>query len=281
MQPMGNICQEGRSDTSDQKSGVVILNDCNKVCYKYYVLYYPLARQLLIIYGIMKVLIIITIIYLCSVFSVTAEEEYIFVVRKGDTARSITERCLIRPTAWERVVQYNYILKPGNLIRVPAELIKSEGKAFLSSVFGDVKVKSARSGEWSPAIDGLILRKDDILRTGPDSGVVLRMGREDQAILRSETEIVFEPYRKLFAGKANRITINAGTILASTRKRADRKIRFEIRTPDSEVELTGTMIRAKVNSNGKTQFEVLHGETVIRSGGREVVVGGESGIRVE
>jgi len=229
----------------------------------------------------MKAIIIITIVSLCSVFSATAEEDYFFVVRKGDTARTVTDRYLVRPTAWERVVQYNYILKPGNLIRVPAELIESEGKAFLSSVFGDVKVKSAGVGEWEPAINGLILRKDDIVRTGIDSGAVMKMGREDRAILRSETEVVFEPYKKLLSGKANRITVNAGTILASTRKREDREFRFEIRTPDSEVELTGTAIRAKVNSDGKTQFEVLHGETVIKSGGREVVVGGESGIAIK
>ena len=226
----------------------------------------------------MKVIITLTIISLCAAFSAAAEEEYLFVVRKGDTARTVTERYLVRPTAWERVVQYNYILKPGNLIRVPTELIKSEGKAFLSSVFGDVKVKSTEGSEWVKAIDGLIIRKDDIVRTGADSGVVLRMEREDQAILRSETEIVFEPYKKLLNGKANRIMINAGTVLASTRKREDREVRFEIRTPDSELELTGTMIRAKVNSAGRTQFEVLHGATVIKTGGREVLVDGESGI---
>jgi len=228
-----------------------------------------------------QILLIIISIIVSIPVSGMAEDELVFIVRDGDTARSLTGRYLVRPTAWERVVQYNYILKPGNLIRVPAELIKSEGKAFLSSVFGDVKVKSAGVGEWEPAIDGLILRKDDIVRTGIDSGVVLRMGLEDQAILRSETEVVFEPYKRLLAGKANRITINAGTVLASTRKREDREIRFEIRTPDSELELTGTMIRAKVNSDGKTQFEVLHGETVIKSGGREVLVDGESGIVVE
>ena len=220
-----------------------------------------------------QILLIIISIIVSIPVSGMAEDELVFIVRDGDTARSLTGRYLVRPTAWERVVQYNYILKPGNLIRVPAELIKSEGKAFLSSVFGDVKVKSAGSSEWEPAIDGLILRKYDTLRTGIGSGVVLRMGREDQVILRSETEVVFELYKRLLAGKANRITINAGTVLASTRKREDREFRFEIRTPDSEVELTGTMIRAKVNSDGRTQFE-----TVIRSGGREVVVGGESGI---
>jgi hypothetical protein len=229
----------------------------------------------------MKVLIIITIIYLYSVFSATAEEEFLFVVRKGDTARSITERCLVRPTAWERVVQYNYILKPGNLIRVPAELIKSEGKAFLSSVFGDVKVKSSGGSEWVRAIDGIILRNGDTVRSGLESGAVMRMGRDDEVVMRSSTEVAFEPYNKLLGGKANRITINSGTILASTRKREDREFRFEIRTPDSELELTGTTIRAKVNSAGKTQFEVLHGETMIKAGGREILVDGESGIRIE
>ena len=216
-----------------------------------------------------------------SPISGLAEDELVFIVREGDTARTVTEQYLVRPTAWERVVQYNYILKPGNLIRVPAELIEPDGKAFISSVFGDVKVKSAGGSEWGPAINGLILRKGDVVRSGPDSGVVLRMGRDDEAVLRSSSEVVFDPYSKLLSGKANRITINAGTVVSSTRKREDREARFEIRTPDSELELTGTAIRAKVSSDGKSQFEVLHGETVIKTGGREVLVDGESGIRVE
>ena len=225
-------------------------------------------------------LIIISIIVSIPVSSL-AEDELVFIVREGDTARSLTGRYLVRPTAWERVVQYNYILKPGNLIRVPAELIKSEGKAFLSSIFGDVKVKSSGGSEWVKAIEGIILRDGDTVRSGLESGAVMRMGREDEVVMRSSTEVAFEPYNKLLSGKANRITINSGTILASTRKREDREFRFEIRTPDSELELTGTMIRAKVNSAGKTQFEVLHGETMIKAGGREILVDGESGIRIE
>jgi len=224
-------------------------------------------------------LIIISIIAYVPVSGLAADE-LVFIVREGDTARSLTGRYLVRPTAWERVVQYNYILKPGNLIRVPDELIKIEGKAFLSSIFGDVKVKSSGGSEWVKAIDGIILRNGDTVRSGLESGAVMRMGRDDEVVMRSSTEVAFEPYNKLLGGKANRITINSGTILASTRKREDREFRFEIRTPDSELELTGTMIRAKVNSDGTTQYEVLHGETLIKSGGKEEVVSGESGIVV-
>ena len=134
-----------------------------------------------------QILLIIISIIVSIPVSGQAEDELVFIVREGDTARSLTGRYLVRPTAWERVVQYNYILKTGNLIRVPADLIKRDGKAFLSSVFGDVKVKPAGDSEWETAIDGLIIRKDDTIRTGLGSGVVLRMGREDQAILRSGT----------------------------------------------------------------------------------------------
>lgn len=226
-------------------------------------------------------LLTLIIIILSFPVSGLAEDELVFIVREGDTARSLTSRYLVRPTAWERVVQYNYILKAGNLIRVPSDLIRRDGKAFLSSVSGDVKVKPAGRKEWEPAIDGLVIRKDDTIRTGPRSGAVLRMGREDEAILRSDTEVVFESYKKLLSGKANRVTITAGTVLASTRKSEDRKARFEIRTPDSELELTGTIIRAKVDSAGKTQFEVLQGEIAVKSGGGEILVDDESGIRVE
>ncbi|MEA1928299.1 MAG: FecR domain-containing protein [Candidatus Auribacterota bacterium] len=220
-------------------------------------------------------------ILISSAAGTAAEEEYLFVVRKGDTARTVTEQHLVRPTAWERVVQYNYILKPGNLIRVPVELVDRKGKAFLSSVFGDVKVRQSGGSGWIKAIDGLIVSKGDLLRTGLDSGVVLRMGREDEVVLRSETEVVFEPYKGFITGRANRIKVNSGTILASTRKREDREVRFEIRTPDSELEMTGTTIRIKVDSAGQTQFEVLRGEVMIETGGREMVVDGETGIAVE
>jgi hypothetical protein len=227
-----------------------------------------------------NVLLILIILILSFPAFGLAEDELVFIVLEGDTARIVTEQYLVRPTAWNLVVQYNYILKPGNRIRVPAELIEPDEKAFISSVFGDVQVKSSDSREWVKAMDGLILRKGDVVQTGSDSGVVLNMGRDDEVVLRSSTEVVFDPYSKLLSGKANRVNINSGTVLVSTRKRDDREARFEIRTPDSELELTGTLIRAKVDSDGKTQFEVLHGETVIKSGGREVVVYGESGIFV-
>ena len=167
----------------------------------------------------MKQIILIIISIIISIpISGRAEDELILIVRPGDTARSVTERYLVRPTAWERVVQYNYILKPGNLIRVPAELVKRDGKAFLSSVFGDVTVKSSEGNEWLKATDGLILRAGDTVRSGMRSGAVLRMGRDDEAVLRSSTEVVFEPYKRLLTGKANRITINTGTIRSEERR---------------------------------------------------------------
>ncbi len=118
-----------------------------------------------------------------------AQDDLVFIVRPGDTERSLTENYLVRPTAWERVVQYNYLLKPGGTIKVPADLVRKEESAFLVSFFGEVEFRPADRRDWMPAVAGLILRKGDAVRTGTDSGAVLRMGRDDQVVLRGESEV--------------------------------------------------------------------------------------------
>ncbi|MDP8237096.1 MAG: FecR domain-containing protein [Candidatus Erginobacter occultus] len=209
------------------------------------------------------------------------EEEFVFFVREGDTARSLTENYLVRPTAWERVVQYNYILKPGNLIRVPGDLVRREEGAILECVFGEVSYLTSGSRDWLPAVPGLILLAGDRVRSGRAGSAVVRTGREDRTVLRSATEVAYEPSRGFFSGRINRVTVAGGTVIASTRKLADREARFVIKTPESELELTGTEIRVGVCPQEGSRFEVLEGEVVISTPAGKQRVPEGTGLRIE
>ena len=205
-------------------------------------------------------------------------EEFVFVVRDGDTARTVTERYLVRPTAWERVVQYNYILKPGSLIKVPAELVRKTGAAFIETLYGDVMVKSVEDPVWISAPIGLILRGGDSVKTGPGSGAVLVLGEGGEAILRGETIVVYQPYSKLLAGRVNRLNLIQGIMEARIPPEEDREARYEIETPGYILELKGTQLRIKIGKDNLTQFEVLKGEITVNSSGRRYLVEGDSGV---
>ncbi len=208
-------------------------------------------------------------------------EEFVFFVREGDTSRSLSETYLVRPTAWERVVQYNYILKPGTLIQVPGDLVRWEERAFLEFASGDVSYLPAGSREWLPAVPGLILGNGDRVRTGLEGGAVLRTGREDRTVMRPVTEVAYEPSRGFFSGRTNRVTVAEGTVFASTRKQDDREARFVLRTPEAELELTGTEVRIGVCPRDGSRFEVLEGEVAISTPSGKRLVPEGTGLRLE
>jgi len=209
---------------------------------------------------------------------IRADEEFVFIVRDGDSARTVTERYLVRPTAWDRVVQYNYILKPGNVIRVPVELVRKTGAAFIASFYGDVQVKSASYPAWEPAPPGLILRDGDSVKTGLDSGVVLVMGEGGEAILRGETEVIYQPYSRILTGWVNRLDILKGEVEAIIPLKSDRRADYEIVTPDSRLSLKGTRLRVKVEDRVGTHLEVLEGEVDTEFSGEKFVIKAGTGI---
>ncbi len=207
-------------------------------------------------------------------------EENVVIVRPGDTARKISRQYLIRPTSWERVVQYNYILKPGTAVKVPAELINVEGKAFLEFVRGGVSVKLAGEDRWIPALKGLVLRSGDRVRTDHDSTAELIFADHDRAILRSGTEIIFEYYRGMIRGRGNRLTVIRGEVLASGDGSGSHAISYEIKTPDSRGLLKGTILRIKVSKSGRTRFEVLSGELSVTTAGKTMMIPQDCGITI-
>ena len=207
-------------------------------------------------------------------------EDCVVLVRPGDTARKIGEEYLIRPTSWERVVQYNYILKPGTAVKVPTELIKQEGNAFLKFIRGEVSVKPAGEDLWLPAMKGLVLQNGDRIKTGYNSTAALFFSDHDRAVLRSETEIIFKYRRHILQGGANCLTVVKGEILASGNGTGKHPVRYEVETPNSRGVLKGTVLRTKVLKSGETRFEVLSGELAVTTADKNMVIPQDCGVTI-
>jgi len=142
---------------------------------------------------IMKKIVTILLLSMAICSMATAEDDYAIPVKQGDTSTSIVESYLTGSSAWEQVKDYNQLLKPGNMVKVPSHLVNLKGKAIITLAYGEVKVKLVGEERWVDAIPGLIIQEGDHLETGLDSGVEITMEEGDRAILREDTSIVFNP----------------------------------------------------------------------------------------
>ena len=205
-------------------------------------------------------------------------EDYAIPVRPGDTSNSIVDSYLTGRAAWETVVGYNQLLKPGNLVKVPSHLINLEEKAYISSLYGEVSIRLAGEGGWITAVTGLIIQKGDTLRTELDSGVEITMENGDRAMLRELTLIEFKPGRE--REKINLLNVLRGKVISIIQQLPNRDIRYRIQTPTAISLVRGTLFRTKVDEGGGTIFEVLEGAVNVQSGEEEVNLDSDFGIKI-
>jgi len=207
-------------------------------------------------------------------------DDYAIPVKQGDTSTSIVESYLIGPRAWEKVKDYNHLLKPGNMVKVPSHLVDLNGKAVITLVYGEVKVKLVGEEKWVDAIPGMIIQEGDSLETGLDSGVEITMKEGDRALLRSDTSIIFNPPRNTTPSNTTLLDVIRGKVLSFIEKTPNRDLRYRIQTPTAVSLVRGTMFRTKVRDNAETIFEVLEGSVNVQSGEEELDLDGDFGIKI-
>ena len=228
----------------------------------------------------MKIIIIasLTLSIWCSLG--IAGEDYAIPVKQGDTSTSIVESYLTGPAAWQQVKDYNQLLRPGNMVKVPSNLVDLTGKAVISLVYGEVKVKLVGEERWITAIEGLIIQKGDSLVTGLDSGVEITMKEGDRALLRGDTSIVFNPPDSNTPTGNTLLNVLRGKVISFIEKTSNRDLRYRIQTPTAVSLVRGTKFRTKVGVNAETIFEVLEGVVNVRSDGEELDLGGDYGVKI-
>ena len=214
----------------------------------------------------------------CSI--VIAEEDYAIPVKQGDTSTSIVESYLTGAAAWQQVKDYNQLLKPGNMVKVPSHMVNLTGKAVISLVYGEVKVKLVGEERRITAIPGLIIQGGDSLETGLDSGVEITMEEGDRAILRGNTSVVFNPPDAKTKSATTLLNVLRGKVISFINKSPNRDLRYRIQTPTAVSLVRGTKFRTKVGDNAETIFEVLEGVVNVQSDGKELNLDGDFGIKI-
>jgi len=207
-----------------------------------------------------------------------AEEDYFIPVFPGATSATIIDSYLTGPPAWGVVVDYNRLLRPGNVVRVPAHLVNLEGKAYVSTRYGETQVRLSGEDRWRETLPGLIIQRGDTLRTGPQSGIEITMENGDRARLRELTTVEFIPIRE--GEKTNLLKVIRGKVISLIEAAPSRDIRYRIQTPTAVSLVRGTLFRTKVDENSRTVFEVLDGTVNVQSGDEELDLESDFGIRL-
>ncbi len=227
----------------------------------------------------MKRLFVILVLFFTLRPGAGAQEEYAIPVKPGDSSSTIIESYLNGLGAWDKVVEYNQLLRPGNLVKVPSQLVNLEGKAYISLIYGEGSVRLAGAENWIKALPGLIIQNGDTVRTGSDSGIELTMENGDRALLRELTEIQFSPVRKQ-QEKTNLLKLLQGKVISIIRRMPNRDIRYRIQTPTAVSLVRGTRFRTKITEDEKTVFEVLEGEVGVESDAGEITLEDDFGIKL-
>ncbi|MEA1927609.1 MAG: FecR domain-containing protein, partial [Candidatus Auribacterota bacterium] len=211
---------------------------------------------------------------------ILAEETFSFAVRDGSTAQTLSRDYLNKPDDWKKVVEYNDLLKPGQIIKVPAELIKTGGKAFFSEVCcgSNVIVKPAGTDNLITARPGLIIEKGDYISTGLNSGAEITFANGDKAVIRQMTRLIFAPYSD--EKPTNLLKIFSGKVISLIKKTKNRDVRYEIQTPTAVSLVRGTRFRTKVDDDGETKFEVLQGVVEVETDSDDITLRENFGVKI-
>ena len=204
------------------------------------------------------------------------EDDYFIPVLPGATSTSIIDDYLTGPPAWGIVVDYNRLLRPGAMVRVPAELVNLEGKAFISTRYGEAEVRLEGEDRWREVVSGLIIQRGDTLRTGPHSGIEITMENGDRAVLRELSTVEFIPIRD--GEKTNLLRVIRGRIISIIAPLPQRDIRYRIQTPTAVSLVRGTRFRTKVDRENRTIFEVLEGTVNVQAEEGEIDLESDFGV---
>ncbi len=199
-------------------------------------------------------------------------QDFVYVVRAGDTLIGIGAKWLTDPRKWQELVKPNrisnrdYIL-PGRPLRIPLALMLSEAdQATVIQVHG-----SAQSDGGRVLAVGDRVGAGAELRTGADGYVTLELADGSRLLLPAQSALrVLELTRYSNTEmRVSRLRLNAGRIEAIVRKLSTgggSAGRFEVDTPTAAIGVRGTDFRAGVGASAATlRAEVLDGIVGLKS----------------
>jgi hypothetical protein len=129
---------------------------------------------------------------------------------------------------------------------------KARRVATVSEVSGTVEAKIGKEG-WAPAVTGMVLNQDDMIRTGSGSLAILNLdGMAETAVVEVKessqmrlAELLEDRTEKY---QTTLLDLALGEILIRAKKLHSEKSRFEVKTPTSIVAVRGTTFSVSVKA---------------------------------
>ena len=194
-----------------------------------------------------------------------AAEAWSYTVVPGDTLIGVAARHLDPRIGWQSLQRRNKVanprrLAPGSRLDIPVAWLRREaGVAEAIHVQGDVRAGSA--ADAGPALAaGARLRSGDVVRTGAQSTLTLRLSDGSRVLVPQLSRITIE--QLLVVGSTGR----TDTSLRVDEGGVDSQVvpagsaRFKVRTPTLHLGVRGTEFRVRVDAQSRrSQAEVLQG----------------------
>lgn len=204
-----------------------------------------------------------------AVTSAAQAQDYVYVVRPGDTLTSIGERWLTDVRKWVDLVKPNGVadrdlIRPGRPLQIPLALMRSEpDQATVVQVQGSAQIAGGRA----PAVGDKIGAGSE-LRTGADGYVTLELADGSRLVLPAQSALrVLELKRYSNTEvRVSRLRVLTGRIEAVVKKFGNSAGRFEVDTPTAAIGVRGTDFRAGTDASAVTlRAEVLDGVVGLKS----------------
>ena len=127
-------------------------------------------------------------------------EDFIYVVRPGDSPWNITTRYLKSLEHWPRLQRYNRILAPeaiptGTQLRIPLDWLRSQARPVrIEDLQGRVEV--VHRGVPRALERGMAVAEGSLLRTGADGSLTLRLPDGSRSLLGPDSELRLDSARQ-------------------------------------------------------------------------------------
>ena len=183
------------------------------------------------------------------------------------------------------VAYYHYFGKPINpnpAIDVPSPTVTT---ARFTSIEGNVKVKPVGVFDWYSADPSMVLRKSDLVRTGPGATAEITFFDGTVVHVRPDSLITIEDTSEDFATKKRRVAwhISSGEVNFQTGRKNVPGSATEISTPTLRTtagELTDGGI--KVDQSGDSDVKVYRGSTQVETKtGEKLTLGASEALKVD
>jgi hypothetical protein len=212
-----------------------------------------------------------------------------YVVEPGDSCWSIAERVLGAGEQYEIIHKHNnlgplpHVLEPGTRLRLPGKEVRPDAE--VNWTRKDVQTKAPRAVDWRSASAGMSLWQLYKVATAKESsaGIVFA----DQSHLRMrENALLLIHGRSARSGRLMKteVTLERGTLRGGLERldAAGAKAKtLRIKTPSSEIQLTGTEAQVEVTPQKTAVVAVYDGAAHVSAQGKRVEVPADFGTLVQ